>query len=95
MKIIVSQAALADLARLRAFLEGKSPRAADRAVATLTAAVQSLDDFLERGRSSGAGNLRELVIPFGQSNYLMRYAYRAEMDEIVVVRVWHGRESRD
>jgi len=95
MKLIISQAALADLVRLRAFLESKNPRAAERAVATLTAAVQSLDHFPERGRPSGAGNLRELIVPFGQSNYVIRYAYRAETDEIIVIRLWHGREVRE
>jgi plasmid stabilization system protein ParE len=95
MKITVSQEALADLARLHDFLEGKSPRAAERAIATLVAAIQSLDNFPERGRPSGAANLRELIVPFGRSSYVLRYAYRAEADEIVVIRLWHSREARE
>jgi plasmid stabilization system protein ParE len=46
MKLIVSEAALADLERLHAFLVDKNPRAADRAVTALVAAVESLIIFL-------------------------------------------------
>jgi plasmid stabilization system protein ParE len=95
MKLIVSPAAAADLARLRAFLEGKSPAAADRATAALVAAIQSLDTFPERGRPSGAPTSRELIVPFGNSAYVLRYAYRHEADEVVVLRIWHGREARE
>jgi plasmid stabilization system protein ParE len=65
MRLIVSEAAEADFARLHAFLTDKSPPAADRAIA-LIAAIQSLDSFPERGRPSGRPNLRELIVPFGQ-----------------------------
>jgi plasmid stabilization system protein ParE len=95
MTLIVSEAAFADLVRLHAFLADKNPTAAARAVATLGAAVQSLDTFPERGRSTGRPNLRELIVPFGQSNYVLRYAYLRQADEVVVLRVWHGREMRE
>ncbi len=65
MKLVVSQAALADLARLQAFLAGKDRAASDRAVAALIAAIESLDTFPERGRLCGTLNLRELIVPFG------------------------------
>ena len=83
------------LRRLHAFLTDKSPLAADRAIAALIAAIQSLDSFPERGRPSGRPNLRELIVPFGRSGYVLRYAYRAPDDEIVVLRIWHGREARE
>jgi plasmid stabilization system protein ParE len=95
MKLIVSQAAAADLARLYAFLSDKSPAAAERASATLTRAIQSLHIFPERGRPSGTRGLRELIVPFGQSNYVLRYAHRAETEEVIVLRIWHGREQRE
>jgi plasmid stabilization system protein ParE len=53
MKLIVSQVAGSDLARLHAFLAHKNPAAADRAVAALISATQSLETFPERGRPSG------------------------------------------
>jgi len=95
MKLIVSPAAIADLARLHAFLADKSEIAADRAVAALTAAIESLDTFPERGRPAGSPNKRELIVPFGQSNYVLRYAYRAQTEEVIVLRIWHGREERE
>jgi plasmid stabilization system protein ParE len=95
MKIIVSQAAVNDLARLHAFLAGKNSSAANRAVAVLHSAIRSLDMLPERGRPSGTPNVRELVVPFGRSGYVLRYAYRQQADEIVVLRLWHGREARD
>ncbi len=95
MKLIVSGAALADLDRLHAFLADKNLRAADRAVITLVAAVESLKHFPERGRPAGVHDTRELIVPFGQSNYLVRYAYRKGADEVIIFRIWHGRETRE
>lgn len=94
MKLIVSGAARADLARLHDFLADKSPVAAEHAISTIIRAAESLDIFPERGRPSGTPNTRELIVPFGQSNYLLRYAYRTETEEIIVLRIWHGREER-
>ena len=37
---------------------------------------------------------RELVIPFGARADLLRYRLDAE-DDVVVIRVWHGRERRN
>jgi plasmid stabilization system protein ParE len=95
MKLIVSQAAAADLARLRAFLVDKNPAAADRVSAVLIGAVQSLEIFPERGRPSGTPSVRELIVPFGRSGYVLRYAYSSQREEIIVIRIWHGREARE
>ena len=95
MKLIVSRAALADLARLHDFLAGRNPDAAHRAIDALTRAVQSLDTFPERGRPAGTPGVRELIVPFGRYGYVMRYAYSASADELVVLRIWHGREMRE
>ena len=95
MRLIVSEAAAADIERLHAFLADKSPSAARRAVATIVRAIQSLDALAERGRPSGAPGLRELVVPFGRSAYVVRYGYDAPRQEVVIVRIWHGREARE
>jgi hypothetical protein len=57
--------------------------------------VRSLDIFPERGRPSGAPNVRELIVPFGRAGYVLRYAYWRQVDEVVVLRIWHSREARD
>jgi plasmid stabilization system protein ParE len=95
MKLTVAPAALADLARLREFLVGKDPAAAERAIVALITAIESLGTFPECGRPSGTPKMRELIVPFGRSAYVVRYAYSASNDEVTVVRIWHGREARD
>ena len=95
MRLIVSPAAAADLQRLYAFLAGKNEVAAQRAAAALDDALHSLATFPERGRPEGDLGLRELVVPFGRSAYIVRYGYLAQTDEVVVVRIWHGRELRE
>jgi hypothetical protein len=39
--------------------------------------------------------VRELIVPFGQSAYVLRYFYSAPADELVVLRIWHGRKVRE
>lgn len=94
MKVVVAPEALADLERLRKFLVEKNPRAAARAVETLTQAIDSLTQFPERGRLAALPKHRELVVPFGRSAYVVRYAFRRDDELVLVTRVWHGRERR-
>jgi hypothetical protein len=35
-----------------------------------------------------------LIVPFGKSSYVLRYAYPAQVDEVIVLRIWDGREMR-
>ena len=95
MKIIVSVAAATDVGRLRSFLEDKNPAAAGRVAESLEKAVQSLTLFPQRGRPSSIPNVRELVVPFGRSAYVLRYVYSSERDELVALRIWHGKELRE
>ncbi len=94
MRLIVSQAAAADLERLHTFLEDKSASASQQIADVLDAAIQSLEIFPARGRPSGIPGVRELVVPFGASAYVLRYAHLTQRDTIVILRVWHGREAR-
>jgi len=75
VKLIVSAAALSDLERLQAFLRDKNPTAAQRVVTLLGSTMQSLDAFPHRGLPAGAPGVRELIVPFGQSAYVLRYAF--------------------
>ena len=95
MKLIVSRQAVADLQRLHAFLVDKNPAVAQRVIAVLDAAIQSLEHFPDRGRPANITGLRELIVPFGRSAYVLRYAHLAEADETVILRIWHGRELRE
>jgi plasmid stabilization system protein ParE len=51
--------------------------------------------YPERGRQSAVTNARELVVPFGRSAYIVRYALLTKADEVIILRVWHGREQRE
>jgi plasmid stabilization system protein ParE len=95
VKLVVSRAALADMRRLHAFLAGKDALAAARVLAVLNAAMRSLDTFPDRGRPSGTAGARDLIVPFGRSGYVLRYMHLPEADEVVVLRIWHGREKRE
>jgi plasmid stabilization system protein ParE len=95
VNLVVARAAAADLERLRQFLADKDPTAARRAAAMLREAVQSLDAFPDRGRPAAVAGLRELIVPFGRSGYVIRYAHFPERNEVVIIRIWHSREARE
>ena len=85
--------AVEDLERLFEFLVEKSPDAAVRAIETIRGGAAQLEEFGDIGRpmAGDAGRRRELFIPFGAGKYVLRY--RKHKETIVVIRVWHGRES--
>lgn len=95
MKLIIAPAAAADIERLRKFLARTNPAAGRRAIAVLANAIQSLDALPDRGRPSPVPGARELIVPFGHSAYVLRYAHDAQREEVVILRIWHGREARE
>jgi len=95
VNLVVSRAAVRDIERLRAFLAEKNPATAQRAVTALSVAIQSLDALPDRGRPSSLPGARELIVPFGRSSYILRYVHDAARKEVVILRIWHGREARE
>jgi plasmid stabilization system protein ParE len=95
LKLTVSPVALADLERLRTFLADKNPDAASRAVSRIIRAIDSLHVFPDRGRPVGSEGMRDLLVPFGRSVYIVRFVHVAQRAEVVIVRIWHGREQRE
>ncbi|MET0544998.1 MAG: type II toxin-antitoxin system RelE/ParE family toxin [Caulobacterales bacterium] len=85
-------AARRDLARLERHLQRKSPRAALRMFMTLSTQILSLGDQPFKGRQGRAPDLRELVVQFGKSGYVVRY--RVTDDSVIIIRIWHGLEDR-
>jgi toxin ParE1/3/4 len=51
-----------------------------------------LQEFPALGVPTKDANVRQIVIRFGASGYIVRYV--AEADDIVITRIWHGREAR-
>jgi plasmid stabilization system protein ParE len=96
VRLIIYKEAIADIYRLREFLADRETRPAQRVVAALYDAIWSREVFPGRGRPSVVPGVRELVVPFGRSAYLVRYAHLfPELNRLVIIRVWHGREAHE
>jgi len=92
LRVRISNTAKRDLSRLEDFLIGKSPAAANRAASLIAEAILSLRDFPDRGYGYPLQAVREWPVRFGRSAYIVRYL--VGHDEIVILRVFHGREDR-
>lgn len=88
-----SSDALLDIERVREFLDINNPETAKRALRLIFAALERVQQFPELGRPTTDTDIRQLVIPFGNAGYIVRYA-RMPGGDILVLRVWHGREAR-
>jgi len=91
VKLNWSRPAVADLVRLHDFLEPVAPRAADAVVRELNRAALRLREFPRTGVRvpvQDAREVRRVIV----GAYEMRYEVRDE--EIVIVRIWHGKEDR-
>jgi toxin ParE1/3/4 len=53
-----------------------------------------LQQFPGLGLPTGDADIRQIVVRFGASGYIVRYAALAGTDDILVTRIWHGREAR-
>lgn len=85
--------AVKDVIRLRQFIHDKNPSAAQRAASRIKEGAMMLVTNPELGRPvEGLIAFREVVVPFGAGNYVLRY--REDGDKIAVVRVWHSKEER-
>ena len=86
--------ALADVERLHAFLHEKSPDAAAREARVILDGAGLLKSTPEIGRpmDDDTGR-RELVLSFGTGAFVLRYMWDRG-DTIVIIRVWHSKESR-
>ena len=90
MKISYTQEAIADLERLRKFIESKNPFAARRISSEMLDGIGNLHSFPKMGlpvaRAPDPKAIRDLFI--GQ--YTVRYLL--DKDQLVILRVWHGKE---
>jgi addiction module RelE/StbE family toxin len=92
-ELVWAPRAAQNLERLYNFLTEKNPPAAGRAVQALVKGVASLSSHPEIGRpfDNATPELREWVIPFGNSAYVLLYEYDGEQVTILAMR--HGREA--
>ena len=92
--ILLSRDAVEDVERLRTFLDDVNPIAARRAMESISAAIERLQDFPALGMSTEDPGIRQIVVRFAGSGYIVRYVILAETDDILITRIWHGREAR-
>jgi toxin ParE1/3/4 len=46
------------------------------------------------GMPTKDARIRQIVVRFGASGYIVRYNVRVESKDILIMRIWHGREAR-
>jgi toxin ParE1/3/4 len=88
VQIVWTAAALRDLAAIREYIAADNPRAADRQIQLILAAVTTLLQVPQVGRPGRVIGTNELVI--GRTPYLVPYRLRGETIEIA--RVLHARQ---
>lgn len=93
-RVIVTEGAVVGLARCRQFLSGKAPEAANRAGQAIQRQFLLLEKTPDIGRPfPDEPDLRELVIPFGDSGYVALYRYEPSDDAVYVLAFRHQKEA--
>ncbi len=89
--VVYSARALSHLERAFEFLAGENPDAAVAAAWAIRSGVESLATHPLLGRRV-LGDVRELVISFGQTGYIALYRFVVPQDEVRVLAIRHQRE---
>jgi len=89
MRIRYRTEALADLAKIRAFIHLSNPRAARRVLAEIRARIDRLTLFPEKYRAGPVEGTRELVI----AKYGYIVTYRAEPGVVTILSVFHAAQN--
>lgn len=90
-KVVYSARALDHIERAFQFLRDRSPDAALNAVTAIQSAVDNLAAHPLVGRRV-KGELRELIISYGQSGYVALYRFVVPRDEVRILAIRHQRE---
>ncbi len=91
--IIWSREAKADLNRVYDFLAPINLKAAKTCLTTIANTLNLLPSNPQMGRPSRLGGYeREVIIGYGGSGYIC--TYRVFDNGIIILRVWHQRETR-
>jgi len=91
--VVLTKGARAGLKRCQEFLAGKNQLASERAAEIIIQHLNQLETFPDLGRPyTSIPELRELVIPFGDSGYVALYRFNASSDVVDVLALRHQRE---
>jgi len=89
--VVYSKRALDHIERAFQLLRDKNPDAASNAVTAIQSAVDNLAAHPFVGRRL-EGELRELIISYGNSGYVALYRFVIAADEIRILAIRHQRE---
>ncbi|MGE5667144.1 MAG: type II toxin-antitoxin system RelE/ParE family toxin [Betaproteobacteria bacterium] len=89
--VVYSARALSHLERAFEYLASENPEAAIGAADGIRSAVDSLAMHPLLGRRVH-GDIRELVISYGQTGYIALYRFVVPQDEVRVLAIRHQRE---
>ena len=93
MNIVWLPGAIDDLQRLEVFLAQLAETTPAEVSALIRKASRSLETFPERCRRvPGRSNFRELFVEARSQTYVVQF--RITGQSVVIVRVWHSKESR-
>lgn len=93
-QIIITEGAVQGLERCRLFLAGKNPLAAVRAGQAIEHSFALLKAEPEIGRPlDDLPELREFIIPFGESGYVALYRYEIKTDSLFILAFRHQKEA--
>jgi plasmid stabilization system protein ParE len=90
-KVVYSARSLDHIERAFHFLRTENPSASLGAVAAIQSAVEHLANHPLVGRRL-EGELRELVISYGQTGYVALYRFVISRDEMRVLAICHQRD---
>jgi plasmid stabilization system protein ParE len=90
-KVIYSARSLGHIERAFQLLRDKNPGAALNAAAAIQSAIENLTPHPLAGRRV-EGELRELIISYGQSGYVALYRFVISRDEVRILAIQHQRE---
>jgi toxin ParE1/3/4 len=88
MQVRFADAALTDIENIRTYISRDNPSAAGRIAAAIVAAADRLSVNPRLGRLGAMPGTFELIV----RPYVL--VYEIHRAEIVVLRVWHGRQRR-
>lgn len=91
MRVIIREAARADLDNIAAWIGKENPVAASRAVAAIRDRIHVLetDALAHMGRPGGVAGTRELI----EYPYIIVYQVHDEQREVIVLSIVHGAQK--
>jgi len=93
-RVVVTEGAVRGLEVCRNFLVQKNPEAARRAAQAIVKQFDLLTEYPVMGRPlDDHPELRELLVPFGESGYVALYRYGEAEDTVYILAFRHQKEA--